>query len=439
MPIGLAILALGTALALRPPRPARSSRFNLAYLVSYAPSEAPVLVLALLLVSTLPPLVAGDVDSPGSWVGVGVAGLTCVGLVVLARRGLLARPALERVLGEGLARPRGLLSVARLLLFPLPIRPRAVERLRGIPYGDAGGAHRLDVYRHRGHPAGAPVLVHMHGGGFFSGVKSMEARALLHRLARQGWVCVSANYRLRGQGAFPAPLTDLKRVIAWVREHADEHRADPSALFVAGSSAGAHLASMAALTPGNPAFQPGFEQADTSVTAAIGLNGYYGPRSAGVPSSPIDYVGPHAPPFLLVHGDLDTVVIPEDARRFAARLKNASKQPVLYAELPRTQHGFDLFRTPRFEAVVCAIEAFAERVRATPPVGPTRGPMRSYLDPESRRPLSQIGGVAGGSPASEPPSSPHRSRRIRARIELCESLGRKSPGPSSSRGVDSDP
>jgi acetyl esterase/lipase len=372
MPIGLAIIALGTALALRPPRPARSSRLNLTYLLSYAPSQAPVLVLGLLLVSALPPLAAGDIDSLGAWAGVGVAGLACAGLVLLARRELLARRVLERALGERLARPRGFLSVARLLVLPFPIRPRAVERVRGIRYGDAGRAHLLDLYQHRGRPAGAPVLVHMHGGGFFSGAKSREARALLHRLARQGWVCISANYRIRRAGAFPAPLTDLKRVIAWVREHGHEHGADPSVLFVAGSSAGAHLASMAALTPNEPAFQPGFEQADTSVTAAIGLYGYYGPRSirSSLPSSPNAYVGPHAPPFLLVHGDLDTLVIPDDARRFAARLENASEQPVLYAELPGTQHGFDLFHNPRFEAVVCAIEAFTARVRAiAQPVG----------------------------------------------------------------------
>ncbi len=56
-------------------------------------------------------------------------------------------------------------------------------------------------------------------------------------------------------------------------------------MFVAGSSAGAHLAASAALTPRAPAFQPGFEDADTSVTAAICLYGYYGAvdADAGVP------------------------------------------------------------------------------------------------------------------------------------------------------------
>jgi acetyl esterase/lipase len=291
--------------------------------------------------------------------------VTSAGLVWLARRQLDARRLLEQVLGEQLARPRGITSVARLFLFPFPVRPRTVERVRGVPYGNAGRSHFLDVYRHRTHPACAPVLVHMHAGGFFSGAKSREARALLHRFAGQGWVCISANYRIRRQGAFPASLTDLKRVIAWVRAHAHELGADPSTLFVAGSSAGGHLASMAALTPGDPAFQPEFEEADTSVTAAIGLYGYYGPRSieSGPGSSPHDHVGPHAPPFLLVHGSLDTLVIPGNVRRFAARLADGSEQPVLYAELPGSQHGFDLFRTPRFEAVVCAIEVFAARVR----------------------------------------------------------------------------
>ena len=47
-------------------------------------------------------------------------------------------------------------------------------------------------------------------------------------------------------------------------------------LLVSGSSARAHMASLAALTPNDPTVQPGFEDADTSVTAAIGLNGRYG-------------------------------------------------------------------------------------------------------------------------------------------------------------------
>jgi acetyl esterase/lipase len=79
------------------------------------------------------------------------------------------------------------------------------------------------------------VLIHLHGGGFGSGRKNREARPLIYRLASQGWVCVSANYRLRPAARFPDQLIDVKKVIAWVREHGAEYGADPARVFVAGS------------------------------------------------------------------------------------------------------------------------------------------------------------------------------------------------------------
>jgi acetyl esterase/lipase len=66
----------------------------------------------------------------------------------------------------------------------------------------------------------------------------------------------------------------------------------------------------------------------------------------------------------VAHGDRDTVVLVEDARRFVRRLRSASSNPVVYAELPGAQHGFDLFHSIRFETVVDAVEAFAAWVRS---------------------------------------------------------------------------
>jgi acetyl esterase/lipase len=156
-------------------------------------------------------------------------------------------------------------------------------------------------------------------------------------------------------------------VIAWVRAHGHEYGADPALLFVAGSSAGAHMASLATLTPNDPTFQPGFEDADTSVTAAIGLNGYYGNHygeGEGGASSPLAHVRPDAPPFFIAHGDRDTMVPVEAARHFAETLRGVSANPVVYAELPGAQHAFDLFHSLRFEMVVDAIEAFTAWVRS---------------------------------------------------------------------------
>jgi acetyl esterase/lipase len=92
-------------------------------------------------------------------------------------------------------------------------------------------------------------------------------------------MCVSANYRLAPTATFPDHLIDAKKVIAWVRTHGAKYGADPSVLVVAGASSGAQLASLAALTPNDPLYQPGFESADTSVTAAVALYGLHGSRS----------------------------------------------------------------------------------------------------------------------------------------------------------------
>jgi acetyl esterase/lipase len=136
---------------------------------------------------------------------------------------------------------------------------------------------------------------------------------------------------------------------------------------VCGSSAGGHLAALAALTPGEPVYQPGFEHVDTSVTAAVCLYGYYGRyygrgEDESPPSSPLALDAAHAPPFFLAHGDRDTYTPVEGARAVAAHLRRSSARPVVYAELPGGQHGFDRFRSLRFDAVVDGVEAFLASV-----------------------------------------------------------------------------
>jgi acetyl esterase/lipase len=321
----------------------------------------------------------GDIDSPGGWLAFGLAVVATAGLAVVAWRGLQAGPAIDTCMSEGLgagwrsdigpemtARLRRSLPFARILFGPFIVRRRDVERVANISYGDAGPSNLLDVYRHRSHPSGGPTLIHLHAGAFVGGTKNSEARPLIYRLASQGWLCISANYRLSPAATFPDHLVDVKKVIAWVREHGQDYGADLEAVFVAGSSAGAHLAAMAALTPDYPDFQPGFEDVDTSVTAAIGLYGYYGPLDTNEPppSSPAAYVGPGTPPFFIAHGDHDTKVPVEDVRLFVEKLRSTSSSPVVYAELPGAQHSFDLFHSLRFEAVVDAVEAFAAWVRS---------------------------------------------------------------------------
>jgi acetyl esterase/lipase len=238
----------------------------------------------------------------------------------------------------------------RIFFWPFAVPSRGIERIRNIAYGDAGRANRLDLYRSRSHSGIGPTLIHFHGGGFFMGGKSREARPLFNRLARRGWVCISANYRLRTQ--YPDQLADVKAVLAWVREHGAEHGADPNAVFLSGSSAGGHLASVAALTGNDP-----------PVLGVVSLYGYYGPVGRDR-STPLAHEGEGAPPFFVAHPERDTLVTVEDARRFVESLRKGSNNPVVYAELPGAQHGFDFFYSIRFEAVIDGIEAFVYSVRA---------------------------------------------------------------------------
>ncbi|MGZ4616643.1 MAG: alpha/beta hydrolase fold domain-containing protein [Actinomycetes bacterium] len=104
-----------------------------------------------------------------------------------------------------------------------------------------------------------------------------------------------------------------------MREHGHEYDADPSVVFVAGSSAGGHLAAMAALTPNDPASQPGFEGADTfGQRGHLPLRLLRSARPTGRPAAcllTLAYVGSGAPPFFVAHGDRDTLVLVEGARR----------------------------------------------------------------------------------------------------------------------------
>ncbi|MCX5208392.1 alpha/beta hydrolase [Kitasatospora sp. NBC_00240] len=392
MPVGylwtVVFIATGTLFALAPVRRPRLLA-DLSFRLGLVIGELPFVALAWLLLWTAVAIAQGDIDTLAGRAVVALAAVTAAWLAVVVRRGLRGRAAVDRALAEGLGtgwreaiaqdRAAGLRHrrpLARILLRPFAGRPYDVVRVANLQYGAGGRRQRLDVYHHRSRPAGAPVLIHLHGGSYRGGRKNSQSLPLLHRLASRGWVCVSANYRLLPEVRHPEHLIDAKRVIAWVREHGDAYGADPAALLMAGSSAGGHLAALAALTPGDPALQPGFEAADTSVTAVIGLNGYYGPYyGQGPESSPSAHITADAPPFLLVHGDRDTVVPVDIARYFAADLRGGSVATVVYAELPGAQHAFDLFHSLRFEAVVDGVEAFAGWVlssrRVSEPPHPT--------------------------------------------------------------------
>jgi acetyl esterase/lipase len=361
-----------TGAALVPP-PRSWQLGQVVWRLSMQANELPFVVAAWVLAATGLAAGQGQLDDAAGLAVAGLALLTLAGLAVVTARALRAAPVAARAVADGLpgsppAGAGGRRPWLRLLLLPLAVRRRDVVRRKNLSYGPAGRANLLDLYQPRSGTASGPCLVYLHGGGYRSGRKSREARALVYRLASQGWLCVSANYRLAGQARYPAALVDAKRVIAWLHEQAPEYGADPSSVTVAGSSAGAHLAAMAALTPGVAGLQPGFEAADTSVTAAVCLYGFYGSPGwiecePGAASSPVDEVGDSAPPMLVAHGTHDSFASVAGAREFVDRFSAvAPHRPLVYVELPGAQHTFDLYHSLRFDAVLGAVEAFLAAV-----------------------------------------------------------------------------
>jgi acetyl esterase/lipase len=195
-------------------------------------------------------------------------------------------------------------------------------------------------------------------------------------------VCVSVNYRLGPRATWPDMIVDVKRAVAWVKEHIAEYGGDPEFVAITGGSAGGHLTALHALTAPDRRWQPGFEDVDTTVAAAVPLYGVYDwtdPADAGLVrlveervvkrtlaeapeefrnASPRHAITPDAPPFFVLHGDHDSLVSVRGARRFVGELRAASTSPVAYAEIPGAQHAFEIFGTRRAHAAAEAIERF---------------------------------------------------------------------------------
>ncbi len=372
---------------------------------------APVL-LAVSALDALRRGVRGDFAGRRGTAALALTAASWVTLAVIQRRNVASAPHFETALREALgpqyrsvaatstqatstqatskaaadARPRGVLAT-------FWSRRRYVHKAGTVSYGPHGRANLLDVWKRSDLPrdGAAPVLLQVPGGAWALGWRRGQAYPLLDHLSARGWICLSMSYRVSPAHTWPDHIVDVKRALAWVQENIAELGGDPGFVAITGGSAGGHLAALAALTPNDPRYQPGFADADTSVAAAVPVYGRYDwvtrdghgrPQFIAylqkfvvkkrlatdaqpfVDASPIRRLTPDAPPFFVLHGHDDSVIPVGEARAFVAALRAVSDNAVAYAELPGAQHAFDIFGSPRAHYSAAAVERFLSWVHA---------------------------------------------------------------------------
>lgn len=232
----------------------------------------------------------------------------------------------------------------------------------GVVFGTGGSRElRCDVFRPADAAGPLPGVLLVHGGGWRTGDRS-QLRGYGILLGREGYVCVASEYRLIPEAPWPAQIHDVKAAIRWMRANAAELGIDPDRIAVEGNSAGAHLALLAAGTPGVAELEGdgGHAGTPTDVAAAIGI---YAPTlfsheeqrrgavtlaaltdlassEAASAASPMSHVTAGFPPTLLIHGTKDELVPVHASLVMYEALAEAGvpTELHLYAEQP---HAFD--------------------------------------------------------------------------------------------------
>jgi acetyl esterase/lipase len=243
-----------------------------------------------------------------------------------------------------------------------------------------------------------PMVIFIHGGGWLSGhpaISSPIYRKLdcVNKLIEAGFAVSRISYRLSSEGPFPMQLHDCKAAIRFLRNRAEVFNLCPKRIGVMGDSAGGHLASLVGLTNGDAQLEGrvGDKQGSSVVQAVVN---WFGPAelltmeaqsigrelgSKDAPdsaesrliggtlqehkdlaraASPLTYVTPNAPPFLIQHGTADRLVAFEQSQTLADKLKAAGCDVTLSA----LQGADHCFWGVSGEGIVEEVIAFLKRV-----------------------------------------------------------------------------
>jgi acetyl esterase/lipase len=270
---------------------------------------------------------------------------------------------------------------SRYLPTPAVEYPGGVRSLRDVAFAELSGFRplTLDLYLPPEGGAPRPVIVFVHGGAWVhrtarDGGTFRDFPAVLASYAARGYVVASVNYRFSDEARFPGPVQDVEMAIQWLRRRASTYNIDPARVVAWGSSAGSQIATLIGTGCDDPKIAPPAGKspqpspcvqgvidwygiidleshaADLGKDDASGINAsedkYLGcvirstcPPGLARSASPLAYIDPHDPPFLIQHGLADDTVSPKQAQRLhdALRAAGVRSELVLY---PNVSHGF---------------------------------------------------------------------------------------------------
>lgn len=255
--------------------------------------------------------------------------------------------------------------------------------LKGTPYGDRD--LHLDIFRPKEHGK-YPALLMIHGGGWRSGNKSMEA-PMAQNIAQHGYVTIPVEYRLSSEALYPQAIFDIKAAVRWIKANADKYDIDTTHIAIEGNSAGGQLAALVGMTNNVSKFEGsiGITTNRSSIHAVVDIDGvidFMAPGSLNLtrkPNSPdIEWLGGSfydkpevwkdaSPIFWVNEKAIPILFICSTQPRFHAgrdEMIDMMNQYKIYTEvhtIPDSPHTFWLF-DPWFDSTVNFTVAFLDKV-----------------------------------------------------------------------------
>lgn len=249
-------------------------------------------------------------------------------------------------------------------------RPELKHKVLGIPYAEKTEYEILDLYFPDTGQGPFPVIVDVHGGGWFYGSRSSERMEPVLDGLKRGYAVASVDYTLSSYGQFPLQVYELKAAIRFLRANAEKYNLDADKIVLWGLSAGAHLSMIASqsgdeelldLSMGNAGFS-------SKAAAAVTLYGPVDLTSGDITSGdsaeakllggavcdkmdlaekadPRSYIKRDGPPLFLQYGNADGIVPLAHAYAIQKSLIDAGRKQDFFEIIDGAKHADSKFRT----------------------------------------------------------------------------------------------